>query len=260
MSIRGVLIDLSGTIHIDNKVIPGAVEAVQRLKASKIPFRFATNTTKISSTKLVNKLVDLGFDVEEKDVFTSLSACRDMIVSNKLRPMLLMEDEALEEFEGINTTKPNAIVVGLAPSKFNYEKLNEAFRMITSNPAVKLVAVHKAKYFADKDGKLSLGPGGFVQALEFATGLTASVVGKPSVEFFRLALGQLNMVSSPQDVAIIGDDVLSDLGGGAKELKLLRYLVQTGKYREGDSNASEGVTVFKSVVEAIDHIISQYEG
>jgi ribonucleotide monophosphatase NagD (HAD superfamily) len=37
--IRGVLIDLSGTIHIDKKVIPGAVEAIQRLKQSKIPFR-----------------------------------------------------------------------------------------------------------------------------------------------------------------------------------------------------------------------------
>lgn len=39
MSIRGVLIDLSGTIHIDKKVIPGAIEAIQRLKASNIPFR-----------------------------------------------------------------------------------------------------------------------------------------------------------------------------------------------------------------------------
>lgn len=43
-------------------------------------------------------------------------------------------------------------------------------------------------------------------------------------------------------------------------MPLFTYVVQTGKYREEDSNASEGVTVFKSVVEAIDHIISQYEG
>lgn len=28
---------------------------------------------------------------------------------------------------------------------------------------VSLIAVHKAKYFADKDEKLSMGPGGFVQ-------------------------------------------------------------------------------------------------
>lgn len=32
-----------------------------------------------------------------------------------------------------------------------------------SDPTVALIAVHKAKYFADKDEKLSMGPGGFVQ-------------------------------------------------------------------------------------------------
>jgi hypothetical protein len=32
-----------------------------------------------------------------------------------------------------------------------------------SDPSVSLIAVHKAKYFADKDEKLSMGPGGFVQ-------------------------------------------------------------------------------------------------
>jgi hypothetical protein len=31
-----------------------------------------------------------------------------------------------------------------------------------NNKNVPLIAVHKARYFADKDEKLSLGPGGFV--------------------------------------------------------------------------------------------------
>ena len=34
-----------------------------------------------------------------------------------------MEDEALDEFSHIDQTNPNAVVVGLAPSKFNYEKV-----------------------------------------------------------------------------------------------------------------------------------------
>lgn len=34
-----------------------------------------------------------------------------------------MEDGALEEFKGIDTADPNAVVIGLAPSKFNYEKV-----------------------------------------------------------------------------------------------------------------------------------------
>lgn len=37
------------------------------------------------------------------------------------------------------------------------------------------------------------------------------------------------MTDTPESVAIIGDDVHNDLGGGAKELGLHRYLGQTIK-------------------------------
>lgn len=64
----------------------------------------------------------------------------------------------------------------------NLKKLNKAFRILvqsklTDKPAT-LVAVHKAKYFAPEPGQLSMGPGGFVEALEFASGIKAHVVGK----------------------------------------------------------------------------------
>jgi hypothetical protein len=36
-----------------------------------------------------------------------------------------MEDEAMDEFEGIDVNQPNAVVIGLAPSKFNYEKVSK---------------------------------------------------------------------------------------------------------------------------------------
>ncbi|KAI8375954.1 HAD-like domain-containing protein [Radiomyces spectabilis] len=261
--VKGLLIDLSGTIHIESKAIPGAVEAVKRLKASKIPFRFATNTTKISSRRLVEQLNQLGFDVEEREIFTSLSACRDLIVSRNLRPMLLMADKAMDEFESVNTENPNAVVIGLAPSKFNYDTMNQAFRLLmkTDTPEpVPLIAVHKAKYLADKDEQLSMGPGGFVQALEFATGKTATVVGKPSESFFHMALKQIGMEESPHNVAMIGDDVDSDLGGAAEALGLHRFLVRTGKFRPEDEARFKGdnTRVFDSVVEAIDAVIAQY--
>ncbi|KAI7876421.1 hypothetical protein K492DRAFT_172567 [Lichtheimia hyalospora FSU 10163] len=255
-SVKGLLIDLSGTIHIDSKAIPGAVEAVKKLRASRIPFRFATNTTKTSSRKLVDKLNAMGFGIQEHEVFTSLSACRDRV--SHLRPLLLMEDAAMEEFNGMDTKNPNAVVIGLAPSKFRYDMMNEAFRLLINDPSVPLIAVHKAKYFADKDEKLSMGPGGFVQALEYATGRTATVVGKPTRSFFELALKQIGMETSPEDVAMIGDDVNNDLGDGAKELGIQRLLVQTGKYRTGDEQGHDGVHVFHSVVEAIENVLQQH--
>ncbi|KAI7850581.1 HAD-like domain-containing protein [Circinella umbellata] len=255
MAVKALLIDLSGTIHIDSKAIPGAVEAIHKLRASKIPFRFATNTTKTSSRKLVDKLNVMGFDVNENEVFTSLSACRDRV--SHLRPLLLMEDAALDEFKGINTQDPNAVVVGLAPSKFCYEYMNEAFRLLINNPSIPLIAVHKAKYFADKDEKLSMGPGGFVEALEYATGTKATTVGKPTRSFFELALKQIGMLDNPENVAMIGDDINNDLGGGALELGLHRYLVRTGKYRSGDEDKvdNKNLVVYDSIVEAIENVL-----
>ncbi|KAI8329055.1 HAD-like domain-containing protein [Chlamydoabsidia padenii] len=260
--VKALLIDLSGTVHIDTKVIPGAVEAIQQLRAKNIPFRFATNTTKVSSRQLVEKLNGMNFQLNTQDVFTSLSACRDMIKDKQLRPLLLMEKDALEEFDGIDKVDPNAVIIGLAPSEFHYDKMNEAFRLMINNKDIPLIAVHKARYFADKDEQLSLGPGGFVSALEYATGSTATIVGKPTRSFFELALKQLGYQDSPGNVAIIGDDVNSDLGDGAEELGLHRFLVRTGKYRSGDETKlrGENTKVFDSVVDAIHYIISSNSG
>ncbi|GAB5587804.1 hypothetical protein Unana1_02704 [Umbelopsis nana] len=260
-SVKGILIDLSGTIHIDKKVIPGAVEAIRKLRKSGLPFRFATNTTKESPARLRRKLDALGFEIQDHEIFTSLSACRDLVISRQLRPMLVIEDAALEAFEGIDTASPNAVVVGLAPSKFDYATLNRAFRLIMDTGAP-IIAVHKARYFADKDENLSMGPGGFVQALEYATGATATVVGKPTKSFFELALADLGLSDAPQNVAMIGDDVSADLGDGAIEMGFQRYLVKTGKYKQGDENklsysnsGTETSKVFDSIVEAIDHVL-----
>ena len=47
----------------------------------------------------------------------------------KLRPLLLLEDSAAEEFSQLERTDPNCVVVGLAPSSFHYAKLDEAFKL-----------------------------------------------------------------------------------------------------------------------------------
>lgn len=63
----------------------------------------------------------------------------------------------LQDFTDIDQENPDAVVVGLAPEKFSYETLTLAFRLLKENKAP-LIAIHKARYFAAKDG-LSLGPG-----------------------------------------------------------------------------------------------------
>ena len=113
-----------------------------------------------------------------------------------------------------------------------------------------LIALHKARYLEASDNALSLGPGPFVHALEDAARTSATVVGKPTRAFFETVLRDLDRdlegVSNPCDlprdhdhdhdhgsgqpphrwegIAVIGDDVLADLGEGAIELGLWRVL------------------------------------
>lgn len=67
--------------------------------------------------------------MRKEEIFSSLAATRKLIVSRQLKPMLFIDPAAMEDFQDLVTNgTPNAVVIGLAPSKFNYRELNEAFR------------------------------------------------------------------------------------------------------------------------------------
>lgn len=112
--------------------------------------------------------------------------------------------EALEDFEGLacpSRETPNAVVIGLAPTEFHYDRLNQAFRCLQNG--AQLIAIHAGKYYKTNDG-LSLGPGCFVKGLEYAAQCQAVIVGKPNRLFFQSAL-----TVQPEEAVMIGDVSLS---------------------------------------------------
>ena len=259
------LIDLSGTIHIGDQLIEGAVDACQRLERHGVTVKFITNTTKISSITLIKQLESFGF--VNPQIFTSTASARELLIRNNQRAFALVEPDLREHDlykNNITTLDPdeaNCVLVGLAPSQLNYSQLNQAFRVLmrckqlTSVSSVSpLIAIHKGKYLRDIDGGLSLGPGGFVSCLEEATGLKAQIVGKPHVAFFAMAMGN----TPPEQVVMIGDDVQQDINGASAAGISMTMLVQTGKYKPGDENcATLNTHLVPSIVEAVSVIISQ---
>ncbi|CEQ39466.1 SPOSA6832_01000, partial [Sporobolomyces salmonicolor] len=256
--LRALLIDLSGTLHVGDTPTPNASAALKHLRESGIVLRFVSNTSKESTLNIVStgssllqKMRKMDLDVREDELFTSLSAVRDLVLKRDLRysspalfktPLYLLTPSALSDFPAPSPPY-NSVVVGLSPDSFAYSKLNEAFRLLAGEEGegrrgeVPLVATHKAKYFGDKDGKLSLGPGPFISTLEEAASCQAEIVGKPSPAFFELALASFASHGfSKSEVGMIGDDVLQDVGPAVARLGLRRFLVQTGKYRRGDED------------------------
>ncbi|KIJ93213.1 hypothetical protein K443DRAFT_684661 [Laccaria amethystina LaAM-08-1] len=286
--IRALLVDVSGNLHVGSNPTPHAVQAFDRLRSSNVPFRLCSNTSKESTATLISRLKLMGFEIapdeegKRKEVWTSIGAVKQFIKNMGLhRPYLLLSDSAREEvLSGSDITdhtesEYDSVVIGLAPSAFDYSHLNAAFRILvgdtqgaTSPSSLKsgfdlpLIATHKAKYIQTQfPPGLSLGPGPFVTALENASGRKAFVVGKPTKAFFEAVISNFLPSELPEDrggkIAIIGDDVEADLGGGAIELGLWRILVKTGKYRPGDEEKPGVVPpdeVFESFAAFIDSL------
>jgi hypothetical protein len=184
----------------------------------------------------------------------------------------------------------DAVIVGLAPGLMDYAHLNTAFRILVGEEdsqkgmgsedpcTIPLIALHKARYIESSGHGHVLGPGPFVAALERATDREAEVLGKPSRRFFETVIESLESDREGR-IAVIGDDVETDLGGGAIELclwrilgismdfcygkRLIKFSVKTGKYRAGDESR-EGVVgpdeVYESFAEFVDSLGLEYCG
>lgn len=71
-----------------------------RLRSAPVTVRFVTNTTKESKRDLLERLTGLGFDIAEHEIFTSLTAARNLLEQQQVRPLLLVDDKALPDFTG----------------------------------------------------------------------------------------------------------------------------------------------------------------
>ena len=224
MRIKGLLLDLDGTLYVGEEAVPGAREAVQRLKAAGLALRYVTNTTRMPRRAVVEGLRTLGFEATEDKVFTPARAAARLMRNKSC--LALVDESLLEDLKGITLTEesPDFVLVGDLGEGFTYARLDAAFKCLMNG--ARLVALQKNRYWRTPGG-LSLDAGPFVAALEFATGEQAAVVGKPEEAFFRSALEDLRLEAG--EVAMVGDDVEADVAG-AKRAGLLGIQVRTGKW------------------------------
>ncbi len=226
--IKGLLLDLDGVLYIIDKPLEGAQETLKKLK-KKFKVRFITNTTTKPRRLVYEKLVKMGFDVSEEEIFSALEATKHFLKKENAGAFLLLTDIAKEDFKDIPEKPVKYVVVGDARDNFSYQNMNTAFKYLMEG--AELIAAAKNKYFRDKDGKLSLDCGAYITGLEFATGKKAKLIGKPNKDFFLLAVKSMGL--KPEEVAVVGDDIESDVKGGM-DAGLKGILVKTGKFTPED--------------------------
>jgi HAD superfamily hydrolase (TIGR01458 family) len=227
--VRALLVDLDGVLYVEDDPVPGARDAVALLRDRGLGLRFVTNTTARSRDETLAKLERLGFEVSPEELVTPAALARRRCQERGHETVALIMNEAVKaDFEGLREVgeSPDAVIMGDLGEAFGFEILNRAFRMVMDG--AELIALQKNRFWVTGEG-LSLDAGPFVAAIEYASGAEAHVVGKPAPAFFDGVLGDLGV--HPEDAAMVGDDVESDVAGAMNE-GLRGILVRTGKYRE----------------------------
>jgi HAD superfamily hydrolase (TIGR01458 family) len=236
-SLRGILADMDGVWFVEDRPLPGAADALSRIRARGLPLRLVTNTTTRTCAQLAAKMRAMGLEVDEREIVSPPDTALGYLESRGVRRVRLVLSETLRpafaRFE--EGDRPEALVIGDIGNRWNYELMSDLFRDVLGG--AEIVALHKGRYW-QVEGGLALDIGAFVAGLEYATGKTATVIGKPSPEMYRAALASLGL--SPGDVCMIGDDVHHDIAG-AQAAGIRGVLVKTGKYR-GDLIARSGIT------------------
>ena len=232
-------------LHVSGVAIPGAPGAVAELRSSGHSLRFVTNNSTRPRAQLAQELREVGFELEDDEIQTTArTAARELAGK---RVFALVMAGVVPDLEGLELVGEgaHAVLIGgcdetLEPNQvFSYMNLARAFGEIQMG--AELYCLHKNRWWQTGRGPL-LDAGAFVAGLEYATGVEATVLGKPSPAYFASALDALG--AEPELTWLVGDDAESDIRP-AQLFGMRTALVRTGKFRP---DTLEGLDVTPDVV------------
>lgn len=210
--IKGVILDLDGTVYWGAKAVPGAVEFVDFLRRQGIPYLFVTNRANRPPEEIRDQLQGMGIVCAVANILTSSQATAQYL---KKGTVYFIGEEgirrALEE-AGLKVTEeaPDYVVVSF-DREFSYEKLTKACRFIGAG--AKFVATNSDRALKTDKGLLP-GTGALVAAVAAGSGVEPEVVGKPQGLIMDMALRRLGLRA--EEVLAVGDSVHTDIPAGMR--------------------------------------------
>ena len=224
------LLDCDGVVWLADQVIPGAPEAVAKLRAAGVRVVFLTNNSYPRRSDHVAKLERLGIPTAPEDVLSSAMAAASLLHPGE-RALVLGGPGVIEELTargvvtvvagadaGAPVAEVDAVVVGMDPS-FNYSSLAAAAAAL--HAGARLIGTNDDATFP-APGAVLPGAGSLLAAVARAGQADPIVAGKPYPPTVGLVHERIGEVA-----AVVGDRPSTD-GLLARRLGTRFGLVLTG--------------------------------
>ncbi|MGQ9474375.1 MAG: HAD-IIA family hydrolase [Candidatus Caldatribacteriaceae bacterium] len=228
------LLDMDGTVYLDNRLLPGALDFFGILHQRGKRYYFLTNNSSHHALFYASKLQKMGLHwCTPNYVITSGEACIFHLqkIKPQARVFLLGTPELEMEFLRAGfilvPDKPDFVVLGFDKT-LTYEKLDRACFFIRQG--IPFFATHPDFACPSERGSI-LDMGSIIKAIEAFTGRTPRVFGKPYPEMIEYALWRTQ--ASRERTAIVGDRLYTDIAMG-KQAGITSILVLTGETKKED--------------------------
>ncbi|WP_349432611.1 HAD-IIA family hydrolase [Methylomarinum sp. Ch1-1] len=220
-NINALIIDMDGVLWQGNKPLPGLNDFFRTLRALRLPFILATNNASLTADQYIDKLEALGVTVGPSEVLTSGMATAQYLASRyeptSTRVYVIGESGAkipLQQQGFILTdhdhTNADIVVSGLDKS-LSWDKL-----------ATAALNIRAGAHFVGTNGDVTLptergfvpGNGATLAALEAATGIKPTLIGKPEPIMYQQAMAILSTPAA--ETIAIGDRLDTDILGAVR--------------------------------------------
>lgn len=189
------VLDLDGVVWHGTKLLEGAAVAIERLRNRGIRVGFLTNNSTLGSEALVGKFASLGIEVEAEDILSAHDILVQRIGSGKrilattsktvLDSLRASGNEVFEPRQFIGDTGELDCILDLPEFDMVVSGQNPALDYWQLSVGVRALLQCRTHFAANRDPLypstrgMALGTGSIVAALETASGVKATVVGKP---------------------------------------------------------------------------------
>lgn len=225
---RAFLLDMDGTLYIDDVLVPGAADLVACLRARGLPIVFVTNNSSARGEDYRARLARLGVEAARAEIRTSGDATIAHLLeaTPHRRPYVVGTEALCAEFRDASLdpdpATPDCLVVGFDTS-LTYAKLERATALLFAG--LPYFATHPDRTCITRRG-LVPDVAAIIGALAAVTGRAPEIVGKPDPRMARGALARLGV--APADAALVGDQLDTDMAL-ARGAGLLDVLVLSGE-------------------------------
>jgi 4-nitrophenyl phosphatase len=260
-AIEALVLDIDGTLLRGPLPLPGLARFFAFLQSRSMPFVVASNNATKTAAAYQQKLAGLGVPIEVEQILTAGAATAHYL-AGELDPgagLYVIGEPALHQeldragFVRLpDASRPAAAVVVGGDATLTYDKLKNAALLLQRG--ARFVGTNPDLLCPTEEG-LVPEAGTTLAALQAATGIPPTVVGKPARYLFDGALAAMG--SRRAATAVLGDRLETDILGGQRAG--LRTILVTSGVDDERTVRHKGIEP-NLVVGSLDELVGLWQG